>query len=103
MPNVKKLPFGAHAPGDPLTRRQRLVYETLCNHWARNGGAPTFHDLCKALGINSKNGVVFHMNALVDKGFIRRIGSPSGKPGVRSRLGHVYAPTKVELRVTAAH
>jgi repressor LexA len=64
----------ARRPGSPLTERQREVYNFIVEHVRRQGYSPTVRDIGHALGIRSPNGVICHLDALAEKGRIRRAG-----------------------------
>jgi SOS-response transcriptional repressor LexA len=57
-----------------LTRKQlelfRFIEDYIATH---NGIAPSFQEMVEAVGIKSKSGVFRLVNALEDRGFIRRI------------------------------
>lgn len=56
----------------PLTDRQRQVYEAIVRHFSEHGGAPTVRELMPVVGTDSPNGVVCHLKALAKKGWIRK-------------------------------
>ncbi len=62
------------APPRPLTQRQRLVLELIRRSTASSGRPPTLREMGEQLGIASTNGVRDHLQALIDKGYIRRDG-----------------------------
>lgn len=79
----------------PLTQRQREVLELISETAQRTGRPPTLREIGRQLGITSTNGVRDHLQALIEKGFIRRdersargiqlLRAPSSGP--RSRVG----------------
>src|ERR671931_1515858 len=56
----------------PLTARQRQVLEIIDTSMARQGRPPTLREIGQRLGIASTNGVRDHLQALIDKGYLRR-------------------------------
>ncbi len=61
-----------------LTRKQEVVLETIRDHYLEKGYAPSLGELQMMLHINSKRGVVNHLNALEKKGFIIRTSNARG-------------------------
>src|ERR1700682_3906582 len=57
-----------------LTDRQREIYEFIKNKIESRGYGPTVREIGEAFGIQSPNGVMCHLNALVKKGLIIRQG-----------------------------
>jgi repressor LexA len=57
-----------------LTERQREIYEFIKNKIESRGYGPTVREIGEAFGIQSPNGVMCHLNALVKKGLIIRQG-----------------------------
>lgn len=55
-----------------LTAKQREIYEFIRTHIERCGYPPTVRDIGVAFEIDSPNGVMCHLNALVKKGAITR-------------------------------
>ncbi|APX34460.1 repressor LexA [Brachybacterium sp. P6-10-X1] len=64
------------APADPatagLTRRQRLVLETINDAVAARGYPPTMREIGDAVGLTSSSSVSHQLQALERKGFLRR-------------------------------
>lgn len=56
----------------PLTPRQRRVLELIEERITAEGRPPTLREIGQELGITSTNGVRDHLQALIDKGYIRR-------------------------------
>jgi repressor LexA len=56
----------------PLTARQRNVLSVIQARIDSDGRPPTLREIGQELGIASTNGVRDHLQALIDKGFIRR-------------------------------
>jgi repressor LexA len=57
-----------------LTDKQRQVYEFIKEKIESRGYGPTVREIGDAFDIQSPNGVMCHLNALVTKGFILRKG-----------------------------
>ena len=57
---------------DNLTPRQRDVYKFIREKIRGRGYGPTVREIATRFDINSPNGVVCHLKALVKKGFITR-------------------------------
>jgi repressor LexA len=58
-----------------LTSKQRQIYEFIREKIEARGYPPTVREIGNAFGIQSPNGVMCHLNALVKKGFILREGN----------------------------
>ncbi|MGH2350586.1 MAG: transcriptional repressor LexA [Chloroflexota bacterium] len=56
----------------PLTERQRRVLELIAERTAEAGRPPTLREIGQELGIASTNGVRDHLQALIEKGYLRR-------------------------------
>lgn len=56
----------------PLTLRQRQVLEIIDGSTSDVGRPPTLREIGQQLGIASTNGVRDHLQALIDKGYLRR-------------------------------
>src|SRR5206468_3757752 len=57
-----------------LTVKQREIYDFIKEHIEKQGYPPTVRDIGKEFEIESPNGVMCHLNALVKKGAIVRKG-----------------------------
>jgi repressor LexA len=57
---------------DGLTERQREVFDAIVRSIAALGFPPTVRELGVTLGVNSPNGMMYHLKALQRKGFIAR-------------------------------
>jgi len=55
-----------------LTKKQHRVLKAITRKINGNGVPPTLEELREELGMNSKNAVLSHLEALVKKGYIRR-------------------------------
>jgi repressor LexA len=51
-----------------LTERQAQLHAYLCSRW---NDPPTVREIASHMGISSPNGVMCHLKALEDKGFIK--------------------------------
>jgi SOS-response transcriptional repressor LexA len=58
-------------PRQKLTTKQEAIFRFLARHFAQNQAMPTLREIGPAFGIGSTNGVVCHLNALVQKGYLR--------------------------------
>ena len=56
-----------------LTERQQRVLDVISAGIAAEGRPPTLREIGQQLGIASTNGVRDHLQALIDKGYIRRV------------------------------
>lgn len=54
----------------PLTARQRQVYDYIAAHLAEHQAPPTVREICQAMAIRSPQGVRTHLLALKRKGWI---------------------------------
>ena len=54
-----------------LTSRQRELYEFLRDYIARQGEAPTYQEIGRALRLKSTNAVAKHLKTLETKGYVR--------------------------------
>ena len=59
-------------PREPLTQRQRAVYEFIRDKIRNRGYGPTVREIGDNFGIRSPNGVMCHLKALEKKGLITR-------------------------------
>jgi repressor LexA len=58
----------------PLTERQRRVLQVIAESIRNRGRPPTLREIGERLGIASTNGVRDHLQALIEKGYLRRDG-----------------------------
>lgn len=63
---------------EKLTNRQEEVLKVIRNFFLDNGYAPSLTELQTMLNINTKRGVVSHLEALENKGYIIRTSEPRG-------------------------
>ena len=54
-----------------LTDRQRSILAFIVTYWGENGVMPTVREIGTNAGIASPNGVVCHLTALANKGYVR--------------------------------
>jgi repressor LexA len=59
-------------PQQPLTRRQQAMLTAIKRYIRKHKWAPTIRELGELQGIASPNGVMCHLNALENKGYIVR-------------------------------
>lgn len=59
----------------PLTDRQKEVFDFLKSYTDEEGYPPTIRDICSEFGFSSTNAASRHLNALEKKGWIERNGS----------------------------
>ena len=58
-------------PREPLTDRQRAVYDWIVEFCQDKGYSPTVRELCRAFGFHSTNAAVCHLRPLARKGYVR--------------------------------
>ena len=63
---------------EKLTKKQGEILELIRDCYLENGYAPSLGELQTQLGFSSKRGVVNHLLALENKGFIFRTSKPRG-------------------------
>ena len=63
---------------EELTQRQEKVLSLVRDFFLENGHAPSLGELQEKLGFSSKRGVVNHLIALENKGYIIRTSEPRG-------------------------
>lgn len=71
LASVHSLPDGPDG-GDGLTRRQRLVLETIRSSVERRGYPPSMREIGEAVGLTSPSSVKHQLTALERKGYLRR-------------------------------
>jgi len=79
-------------PGQ-ITARQREVYDTIVRFHRQKGFMPTFRDLMALLGIKSPNGLMWHMEALLKKGWIEWPSVKGGR-GTEGRVSGGFRPLR---------
>jgi repressor LexA len=79
---------------DKLTNRQEEVLALVRDFFLENGYAPSLGELQTKLGFSSKRGVVNHLVALENKGYIIRTSEPRGiqliNEGVDTNVDYEY-------------
>jgi SOS-response transcriptional repressor LexA len=55
-----------------LTPAQRRIMQAIWTLIARNGYSPSLRELCEETGIRSTNTIRFHVEHLVERGYITR-------------------------------
>jgi repressor LexA len=55
---------------DTLTRRQREIFDFLCNNLENFTYPPTLDELCKALGMTSRGSLYKHILTLIEAGLV---------------------------------
>lgn len=60
-----------HSSG--LTERQRQIRDFIREHVRRTGTAPSYSEMCQAVGVKSKSAISAEIRVLEDLGFIRRL------------------------------
>ena len=88
-----------------LTRKQRLLLDYLIAYIDENGTAPSFEEMAGALDLASKSGVHRLIEALEERGWIRRLPNRARAIDVLRRPEEKGAKSFVDyvLRVTAAN
>lgn len=100
--NKKKSPVKTST----LAPVQRATLEYLRNFIAENGFAPTLKDIAQHIGVRSTSTAHFHLERLVDKGFIKRESEgglelveqelPELSPSAVPLVGVIAAGTPIE-------
>ncbi len=57
---------------EPLTRRQRTVYDFIRNWCDGHGYPPTLREIASSIGVRSTNSVYNHLKILERKGYLKR-------------------------------
>jgi repressor LexA len=58
---------------EPLTKRQREVFDFIVAEIRDRGIPPTVREIGKHFGITSPNGVIFHLKVFARKGYIKHL------------------------------
>jgi repressor LexA len=69
--NVHQLPDGPSG-GDGLTKRQRLVLDTIRDAVERRGYPPSMREIGESVGLTSPSSVSHQLDSLARKGYLRR-------------------------------
>lgn len=57
----------------PLTQHQSDLYHFIVVYSGRHGVPPSFNEMMRHMGLKSKSGIHRILEALVERGFIRRL------------------------------
>src|SRR5262245_26663719 len=71
-------------PVSGLTRRQAQALEFFARFSLERGRFPTYREACEALRINSPNGLQYHVDLLVRKGYL--VKEYTGQGGLALRV-----------------
>jgi repressor LexA len=83
--------------GKDLTKRQQEIFDFIKKYSARHGYPPTVRDIGKAFEIESPNGVMCHLNALVKKGLIEREAQSARAIQIVGYQGREAAPAELPM------
>lgn len=61
---------------ESLTARQSEILKFIQRHTLDHGVNPSYREIGDGVGIRSTNGVAEHINSLVEKGYVVRVGAP---------------------------
>lgn len=67
------------AKGEPVNTTQESILDYMQKHLIEYDNMPTMRSIAGAFGWSSQNSAVGHVNSLIDKGWIERVG-----------VGHAY-------------
>ncbi|ACF01875.1 transcriptional repressor, LexA family [Rhodopseudomonas palustris TIE-1] len=73
-----------------LTPRQRDCLDAIVNHQTAHGSAPSYEELCAALALKSRGGVMRYLDALEERGYIQR--RPNTKRSISVIAGRDVRP-----------
>lgn len=88
-----QLPYVEPMAGPPLSERQKKVLKFITDFYITHGVPPTIRWIGKSMNINSPNGVLCHLVALLVKGKLRRI-SGGGAEGAMKFIPTGYKVVK---------
>ncbi|HCW32763.1 MAG: LexA family transcriptional repressor, repressor LexA [Candidatus Peregrinibacteria bacterium GW2011_GWE2_39_6] len=63
---------------NPLTEKQQKLFEFIEHYQWEHGSSPTLREMREYFGVSSDNGVLKHLKALEEKGFIQKADTPRG-------------------------
>lgn len=92
MPSYHDLDAFEHLDAASLPPRQQRILVTIRDWVVRHGYAPSTRQLGHAVGLRSASSVSRHLNALEEKGFLRRSATVSRAIDVRAFLGDHTEP-----------
>lgn len=74
IPNLPftAFPFTINAMQQTRTRRQKEVLDFVTQYIDRNGYEPSYQLIARHLGVRAKSGIVKHIEALEEMGFLKR-------------------------------
>lgn len=75
-----------------LTEKQEAVLEFIGEYQMQNGSSPTLREMREHFGVNSDNGILKHLKALEEKGFIQKDDTPRGIKLLSSVKERLNAP-----------
>lgn len=82
-----------------LTERQEAVFKFIEEYQMAYGRSPTLREMRENFGVSSDNGILKHLKALEEKGFIEKDDTPRGiklLPSIKEKLD---APSVIKLPV----
>lgn len=85
----RKLTFNLKYMFKPLTEKQEAVLKFIEKYQMSYGKSPTFKEMRQHFKVSSDNGILKHVRALEDKGFIKKDDTPRGiklLPSVKEKL-----------------
>ena len=87
-----------------LSPRQQDVLEFFLAHVDQQGLSPSHREIGEALGITSTNAVHDHLERLIAKGYLRRVGQPKSPRSfvVTAQARQYAAVTTMAVAVYAA-
>lgn len=53
-----------------LTRREKEIFDFICEYWRENGYSPSMRDICKGCFLSSPNSAFLYVDILKQKGFV---------------------------------
>lgn len=63
---------------ETLTEKQEAVLKFIEDYQLKNGRSPTLREMRENFGVSSDNSILKHLNALEEKGYIKKDGSSRG-------------------------
>ena len=69
----------------PRTRRQKEVLEIITRYIKNHGYEPSYQQIARQLGVNSKAGIAKHIRSLEEQGLLARRRAESGKFNLQVR------------------
>ncbi len=82
---------------DGLTPRQNEVLRFIEKYFKSHGYAPSYREICQELNFKSTNAVSFHVNQLVEKGYLKR------EKGIARSLVPVTQALSIPLYTRSGH